>query len=42
MHYDVIGCIVSDEVVHATPNVQQAQLLFVTVMHSQLKKFAAG
>jgi len=33
MHYDVDGC----KVVHATPNVQQAQLLFVIVMHSQLK-----
>jgi len=36
MHYDVDGCIVSDAVVHATPNVQQALLLFVNVMHSQL------
>jgi len=37
MHYDVDGCIVSDEVVHATPNAEQALLLFVNVMHSQLK-----
>jgi len=36
MHYDVVCCIVSAEVVHATPNVQQAQHLFVNVMHSQL------
>jgi len=36
MLQDVDGCIVSDEVVHATPNVQQAQLLFVNVMYSQL------
>jgi len=36
VHTHVDGCIVSDEVVHATPNVQQAQLLFVNVMHSQL------
>jgi len=37
MHWDVDGCITSAEVVHATPNVQQALLLFVNVMHSQLK-----
>jgi len=36
MHQDVDGCIVSNIVVHATPNVQQALLLFVSVMHSQL------
>jgi len=38
----VDACIVSDEVVDATPNAQQAQLLSVNVMHSQLKKLAAG
>jgi len=42
MHWDVDGCIVSDEVVHATLNVQQALLLFVNFMHSQLKKLAIG
>lgn len=38
MHSGVDGCIVCDAVVHVMANVQQALLLFVNVMHSQLKK----
>jgi len=36
MHQDVDGCIVRYAMVHAKPNVQQALLLFVNVMHPQL------